>query len=148
MIRTRRAQALVEMALVMPFLVTLLMITIEFGFYFYTMANVNNAVRLAARAGASSALTDAAVQGVVNRALGFQAAGATTTIYEFTSSSLEACDPALPPPSEDVAGHPRVNGNYLVVRISIPYSSFTRLVDLSVGGINQHTDFSTFPIFH
>lgn len=147
--RPRRGQALVELAIVLPLLLTILLAVVEFGFYFYTMANVNNAVRLGARAGASTVLADSGVRSVVNTALGFQAPLATTSIFEFTPAVVKSAAPALPSGASDVSGHPRTNGNYIVVKVQIPYTSMTRLVDLNaLAGVTHYTDYSTFPIFH
>ena len=144
-----RGQSLTELALVLPLLMTLLLAVVEFGFYFYTVANVNNAVRVGARAGASTVLADAGVRTVVSNSLGFQAPLATTSIFEFTSATISLNAPNLPPAGSDVSGHPRTNGNYFSVQVKVPYQSLTRLVDLNaLGGVTHYYGTSTFPIFH
>lgn len=46
--RHQRGQSLVEMALVLPFLVLIVLGTIEFGYYIYTYSELENATRRAA----------------------------------------------------------------------------------------------------
>lgn len=144
----RRGQSLLELCLVLPLLLTILMAVVEFGFYFYTMANVNNAVRAAARAGASTLTSDTSVRALASNALGFQAGLASISLFEFTPATVKAANPALPAAASDVSGHPRTNGDYFVVQIRIPYVSMTKLVDLgSLAGITHYTDYATFPVF-
>jgi Flp pilus assembly protein TadG len=148
--RRRRGQMLLELAIILPLLVTMLLGMLEFGWYFYYLAAVNNAVRTGARTGAAANLTtnnDAAVTAAVTACLGHHASGVAIDIWEFSSTTINSYSPALPPASAKVINPTREKGNFIVVKASIPYNTLTKLVNLqTLAGITSINDYATFLI--
>lgn len=133
------AQALPEFAVVLPLVMVIMTAVIEFGFYFNTMARLGTAANTGARTGSAGG-NDAAVTTAVNNALGSLASTATVTLQEYSASDIANNTPGLPGTSS-VTGSPRTTGNYLAVQVSVPYTSFTRLVNLgTIAGIEKVKD--------
>ena len=109
----------IEFALVAPVLLTLLFGIMQFGFYFYAQASVNNAVREAARqlaVGAAtvggSTLCDATTSGTAEAAACNSLTGLSPGAVTVTSCDPDNADATLCPDTTDVA-----------VKISIPRSA-------------------------
>ncbi|MDP7549391.1 MAG: pilus assembly protein [Alphaproteobacteria bacterium] len=109
----------IEFALVAPVLLTILFGIMQFGFYFYAQASVNNAVREAAR---QLAVGSATVGGTASCSTAADGTAEAVACNNLTGLNLEdvtvtACDPdnvdeALCSGADDVA-----------VKVSIPRSS-------------------------
>ena len=132
--RTRsRGQSLVEFALVLPLLLTLLCAIVEFGWTFMICAGLNNATRNAARVGSAGG-TAGDIQYAVDLARGRAQPGPPVITVE-------------QPDGTPVASTDRTNGNYITVKLTAPYQSFTRLVDLSkFSKLTSYSESNTFII--
>lgn len=123
----RRGQALVELALVAPVMLTMMAITLEFGWYFYTMYYMNTAVRLAARMGAAQSaaqnnISNSKVQGCVTNVGGpiVAALDGPVTITVRNPSNMGAT----------IDNTTRPSGHLFTVEARAVYWPFTRIVDL------------------
>lgn len=131
--KTRRGQSLVEFALVLPLLLTILCAIIEFGWSFLLVSGLNAASRNGARVGGAGG-TAADIQYAVDIAKGYSQPNAPVITVER-------------PDGTPVASTDRTQGNYLTVRLTAPYQSFTRLVDLSkFTPLTVYTESNTFII--
>jgi Flp pilus assembly protein TadG len=150
----------VELCLVLPFLMTILLAVIEFGFYGFTLYNVSSGARVGARAGAVGR-TNAEIYGVVALAMTWQGGGSTTSqVYVHDEATVLAHSGRVPPLNDAAATlsttarsthNSRTNGGnffYLTVKVSRPYQSFTSIVDLNaIAGIATITSSASFPIY-
>lgn len=124
----RRGQALVEIALVAPIMLTLMAITFEFGYYFYQLYYLNNAVRLAARtASMQKPTTENKIQKItacITNAAGPVSLSATPTVVVHNPASWNTVYPDTD----------RTPGYFVTVEARAIYWPFTRLVDLRTYG--------------
>jgi Flp pilus assembly protein TadG len=135
-VRRTPAQALVEMAFVLPLLIILLAVVIEFGWLYLQLYYLNSATRLAARLGASQATANnGAILTAVDNARGPVVLSATPTIT--VSSAALAAQPDTN----------RSVGNILTVYARANYQTFTGLVNLrQFANITELRSRSTFMI--
>lgn len=99
-IRSRRAQALVEMALVLPVIVVLFFAIFDFGYYLFVMASVTQAARSGARLASMNSSDCATIKSTVRSS----AVGVALDLSSI-SISTQANDPAFSgrPPTVIVA---------------------------------------------
>lgn len=128
-----RGQSLVELALVLPILVTILAAIIEFGWAFVMLYGLGAATRMGARVGSNGGTAND-IQYVVNLSKGYSNPGAPIiTVFQ--------------PNGTVVASTNRTLGNYITVKLVAPYTSFTRLVNLTtLAGITSYSESNTFVI--
>lgn len=97
---------MVEIALLMPFLLTLLIGLLEYGWIFFKFQQVNGAARHGARIGVTVPATQAQVTSAISQLM--TSAGLGSSGYSVTLSG----DPAAMAPGET-----------LTVNVSVPYSN-------------------------
>ncbi len=129
----RRGQALVEFALVLPVLLLLTLVAVDFGRLFFSYIQVNNAAREGAAYGAGNP-TD--TTGIVTHAT--QEADAQAQAGEGTLGVTTSCaDPTDAPISCANALGGSGTGNTITVSVSEPFTFLTPLINNMFGGSFQ-----------
>ena len=104
---TRRAAAVVEMAVVSPLLLAMILGMVEFGYVFMVQQSLTNGVREACRLGTLPGTTDAEIRARFGEAI-------ATTGLEITSDML-------------IIEHATVGDPVVRVRVQVPYEDVTLL---------------------
>jgi PKD repeat protein/Flp pilus assembly protein TadG len=131
---TSAGQSLVEFAVVLPVLLVLVLIAVDFGRVFFTTIQLANAVREAAHYGAQYPTDSAGMLAKANAERNGQSqAGQQNTL---TSSDMTTgCKDSVGTPivCSDAAGGAGT-GNTLTVSINVPFSFITPFIDTFFGG--------------
>lgn len=138
--RSRRGQALVEFALVLPILVLLMLGIFDFGRAVFALSTINNA----AREGARLAIVDqtlAHIQGKASQ----RAVALGLTDSDVQVDYRDADDPEGAGTCDSNVGSDAVYGCVAVVRVPYTYTAITPIIGNLVGTIDM-TGEARFPV--
>jgi Flp pilus assembly protein TadG len=150
----RRGQALVEFALIVPVLLLMLVIAIDFGRLFFSYIETTNAAReganyAAAHAGDSSYSTTY-TSGVTAAALGETNAQGQRGAGSMTVSALVCFNPLAPVPTAacNTATNKPGIGYQVTVTVTQPFTFFTPLISGFFGGQLTLSSSATAPVLN
>lgn len=129
----RRGQALVEFALIVPILLFLLVIAIDFGRLFFSYIQINNAAREGAAAGMSAPTGLVAITARAQQETNAQAQRGESPITVTTSCVDQAGVPIACSLATGGAG----SGNRITVNVNEPFTFLTPLIGGFFGGSLQ-----------
>ena len=140
-----RGQSMVELALVLPLLVLLMLIAIDFGRIYFSYIEINNAAREGAKYGAQAPTDTASINAAINRETNAQSQSGESALVVSAPVCKDALGAVIACATATTGGSGA--GNTVTIRVAEKFSFLTPIINNFFGNNFQMTAAATSTVY-